>query len=97
MNIIKKSSLLVIGASSLAMTACDNEANTTQDKLVQTQKKSLARQSIPVKLAEVSQITEAQPIVTSCILAAKSDVKLSFNIGVIIHQMSAHEGTSLQR
>ncbi|OJJ15775.1 hypothetical protein BKI52_36240 [marine bacterium AO1-C] len=97
MNIIKKSSLLVIGASSLAMTACDNEEGNTQDKVTQIQQKTAVRKSIPVKLAEVSQMTEAQPIVTSGVLAAKSEIKLSFKIGGIIQQMYAQEGGYVQR
>lgn len=97
MYIIKRIFLVLVAASTLALNACKKTTQSAPKTKEGTIKVQTAQKSIPVKLATITAMAEATPIVTSGVLAAKAEIKLSFKIGGIVEQMYAQEGGYVQR
>lgn len=52
---------------------------------------------IPVKLAPISTVTRAEPVVASGLVASAQEARLSFKIGGVINQMLVDEGQSVRK
>jgi multidrug efflux system membrane fusion protein len=52
---------------------------------------------VPVKLAPVSTVTRAEPIVASGLVSSRQEARLSFKVGGIINQMLVDEGQSVRK
>lgn len=63
----------------------------TTDKIPQTDEVI-----VPIKLAPVSTITRAEPIVASGLVSSSEEARLSFKVGGIINQMLVDEGQSVR-
>lgn len=95
---IKKTFFVLVAAATLALNACKKTTQSVpKTKQGSTKGQTTVQKSIPVKLATIAAMAKTTPVVTSGVLAAKAEIKLSFKIGGIIEQMYAQEGGYVQR
>ncbi|UFH56253.1 efflux RND transporter periplasmic adaptor subunit [Spirosoma sp. KNUC1025] len=52
---------------------------------------------VPVKLAPVSRVVRAEPVVASGLISSAQEARLSFKVGGIINQMLVEEGQSVRK
>ena len=77
---------------SVALWACGTKA----EKATATSK-TVDETVIPVKLASVSTVVRAEPVVASGLVSSAQEARLSFKVGGIINRMFVEEGQSVRK
>jgi membrane fusion protein, multidrug efflux system len=78
--------------------SCGSKTNDTADQKTAAKTQVVEDEGIlPVRLAVVTTVTRAEPIVASGLVSSSAEARLSFKVGGIIDKMLADEGQSVRR
>lgn len=92
-TIMKPAHLLLFIFITTLVWACGSKADNNTHETTAVTDEAV----IPVKLAPVSTVTRAEPVVASGLVASAQEARLSFKIGGVINQMLVDEGQSVRK
>ena len=94
-EIMKAFHLLISLLFSVMLWACGTKASNSSDE--KTTAAAPEEAVVPIKLAPVSTVVRAEPVVASGLVSSAQEARLSFKIGGIINRMFVEEGQSVRK
>ncbi|MFD2572556.1 efflux RND transporter periplasmic adaptor subunit [Spirosoma soli] len=83
--------------SSLLLAVALWSCSKTNDDKADKQETASADAVVPIKLAPISSVVRAEPVVASGLVSSAAEARLSFKVGGIINQLLVEEGQSVRK